>query len=302
MTETSDTSWNVDPTTNVDNAPVLPAALPPKEPAVDEATFAQVEELLDQTELAIELAQERDRVEQEVRKKAPALPCKLSVVMPVYNEQATVREIVHRVLDVDPSIELIMVDDGSSDGTRSVLLQLEAAHPNIRALFHDTNRGKGAALRTGFAQVTGDVVIVQDADLEYDPTDYAILVAPIVEGRADVVYGSRYLGRDRQDGSALHRLGNRLLTTFSNLCTGHRLTDMETCYKVFRREVLADIQIRQNRFGFEPEVTAKLARRGQRIHEVPIHYASRGYQEGKKIGWKDALSALYCIIRYRLAD
>ena len=222
----------------------------------------------------------------------------VSVVIPVYNERETIAEIVRRVQAVGLHHEIVIVDDYSLDGTREVLLEL-AKQADIRLLLHGYNRGKGAALRTAFAEAQGDVILIQDADLEYDPRDFPQLLAPIRSGEADVVYGSRFLENARQDPSRLHRWGNRLLTGLSNCMTGQRLTDMETCYKVFRRELLESIEIEQDRFGFEPEFTAKLARQGHRIFEVPIGYCSRGYEEGKKIGLRDACNALWCIAKYR---
>lgn len=226
---------------------------------------------------------------------------KLTVVVPVYNEQQTVAEILARVRAVPIPKEIIVVDDHSTDGTRAVLEQL-ADWPELRVIYKSQNEGKGAALRTGFAVASGDVVVVQDADLEYDPNDLPSLLEPILRGEADVVYGSRYLHDVPQDPSFLHRFGNRLLTWASNLFTGLRLTDMETCYKMIPRPLLQSIVIQQNRFGFEPEVTAKLARRGVRIKELPIRYEGRGYQEGKKIGWRDGCNAFYCVVRYRWWD
>ena len=225
----------------------------------------------------------------------------LSVVIPVYNEETTIREILARVRALPVPLEIIIVDDCSTDGTREVLRQL-AETPDVQVVYKTRNQGKGAALRTGFKQASGDIVVVQDADLEYDPRDILPLLKPILDGGADVVYGSRFLGRTQHDPSYLHRLGNRLLTQASNLLTGLRLTDMETCYKAFRRSVLGGLSICQNRFGFEPEVTAKLARRGHRVREVAISYHPRDWDEGKKIGVKDGLNALYCILRYGLAD
>jgi len=222
----------------------------------------------------------------------------VSIVIPVYNERETIAKTVRRVQAVGIHQEIILVDDYSTDGTREVLLEL-AKQPDIRLLMHGYNRGKGAALRTAFAEVQGDVVLIQDADLEYDPRDYPQLLAPLERGEAEVVYGSRFLENAEQDPSRLHRFGNRLLTALSNHMTGHRLTDMETCYKVFRREILDGLEIEQDRFGFEPEFTAKLARQGHRIVEVPIAYHSRGYDEGKKIGLRDAANALWCIAKYR---
>jgi len=227
-----------------------------------------------------------------------AVALAVSIVIPVYNERETIAETVRRVQAVGIHQEIVIVDDYSTDGTREVLLKL-AKQPDIRLLMHGYNRGKGAALRTAFAEVQGEVVLIQDADLEYDPRDYPRLLAPLEQGKAEVVYGSRFLENPRQDPSRLHRLGNRLLTALSNRMTGHRLTDMETCYKVFRREILDGLDIEQDRFGFEPEFTAKLAKRGHQIVEVPIAYHSRGYDEGKKIGVRDALNALWCIAKYR---
>lgn len=229
----------------------------------------------------------------------------LTVVMPVYNEQATLREIVHAVLAEPTNKELVLVDDGSVDGSRAMLAEL--AHlPGVKVLEHDQNRGKGAALRTGFAAAKGDVVIVQDADLEYDPADYPVLLAPVIRGDAEVVYGSRYLVDDEDPGRERdafgHYLGNRALTFASNLATGLNLTDMETCYKCFRREVLDGLVIRSRRFTVEPEFTAKIARRDVRIWEVPISYRGRKFTEGKKIGWRDGVAAIWAIVRYRFAD
>lgn len=232
---------------------------------------------------------------------------KLSVVIPVYNERATLLEIVARVLRVPVGLEqeIVLVDDFSTDGTREILAGLEA-EPCVTVLYHERNRGKGAALRTGFAAATGDLVLVQDADLEYDPRDYERLLAPLREGRADVVYGSRFTGGDpasrRPYASGIHRFGNRMLTWLSNRTTGQKLTDMETCYKAFRRSVLERIDLKQERFGIEPEVTAKVSRLGYTITEVPIRYDRRSYAAGKKIGWKDGVSAVWCILRYGWRD
>ncbi|MFY9340848.1 MAG: glycosyltransferase family 2 protein [Planctomycetota bacterium] len=234
----------------------------------------------------------------------PALPADflLSVVMPVYNEQATLRDIVAAVRAVPQKKELILVDDGSVDGSQRILAEL-AALPDVRVIVHEQNRGKGAALRTGFQQARGDVILVQDADLEYDPAEYPTLLAPILRGDADVVYGSRYLvdaaDPARARDSFHHYVGNRVLTFFSNLMTGLNLTDMETCYKCFRKEVLAGITIASRRFTVEPEFTAKIARLPVRIHEVPIRYRGRAFSAGKKIGWRDAVAALWAIVKYR---
>lgn len=229
---------------------------------------------------------------------------KLSIVIPVYNEVSLVAECVRRVLAVDIGMEkeLILVDDGSTDGTREQYERILQEHPaqNLRFLLHSHNRGKGAALRTGFAQATGQIVLVQDADLEYDPRDYPRLLAPILDGKADVVYGSRFVGGDAHRVLFFwHMVGNKLLTLLSNALTNLNLTDMETCYKVFRREVLDGIRLTSNGFEFEPEITAKVARLGCRIYEVGVSYSGRDYSEGKKINWKDGLKALQAIIRFR---
>lgn len=224
----------------------------------------------------------------------------LGVVMPVYNEQATVPVIVRKVLSRPEVGELILVDDGSADGTWSRLRELEATDERVRIFRCEANRGKGAALRLGFEHAESEILVVQDADLEYDPEDYAKLLAPITSGMAEVVYGSRYWGTgDRPRGRYWHTFGNQLLTRMSNLFTGLRLSDMETCYKMFHRSVLERIELRENRFGFEPEFTAKLARLKIPIVEVPVSYRGRGYGQGKKIGWRDGLSAIRCIIQYR---
>ena len=222
---------------------------------------------------------------------------KLSVVIPVYNEKETVREIIRRVRAVPIPKEIVLVDDCSKDGTRDVLRTLED-EPDLSIHYHEHNQGKGAALRTGFQHVTGDIVVIQDADLEYDPQEYLRLIRPIVDGRAEVVYGSRFIGDTHRVLFFWHYVGNRLLTMLSNMFTNLNLTDMETCYKVFRRDVLGKITIKSNRFGFEPEITAKLAKNRCRIYEMPISYSGRDYSEGKKISWKDGLSALWCIVRF----
>ncbi len=225
----------------------------------------------------------------------------LSVAMPVYNEKATIHEIIRRVQAVPIAKEIVVVDDCSTDGTRAMLQAMEG-EPGLRVLYHEQNAGKGAALQTAFRHVTGDVVIIQDADLEYDPSEYPRLIQPIVDGRADVVYGSRFTGDVVRVHLFWHRLANGLLTLLSNIFTNLNLTDMETGYKVFRRSVLDNMTLREKRFGVEPELTAKIARRKLRIYEMPISYAGRDYSEGKKIGFKDALKAFYCIFRYWLAD
>jgi glycosyltransferase involved in cell wall biosynthesis len=245
---------------------------------------------------------------------------KLSIVIPVFNERDTIFEILRRVLDASIRKEIIVIDDCSSDGTREILeglaeLETKGASQapagdggdpleltDIRFLFQGKNQGKGAALRRGFGVATGDIVLVQDADLEYDPRDYPKLLEPILDGRADVVYGSRFLGGPQRVHYFWHYVANKTLTLLSDMATNLKLTDMETCYKMFRREVLKDIQIKSDRFGFEPEITAKVAKGNWRVYEVPISYAGRTYEEGKKITWKDGVQALWCIIRYKLGD
>ena len=224
----------------------------------------------------------------------------LTVVIPAYNEIATIEEIVGRVSAVDLVHEIIVVDDGSTDGTREKLVELDSP-PKIRTIFHEQNRGKGAALSTGFRAATGDIIIIQDADLEYDPAQYPRLITPIAEGRADVVYGSRFaIGETRRVLLFWHSIGNRFLTLLSNMMTDLNLTDMETCYKAFRRDVIEDITIEEPRFGVEPELTAKFAKKRLRIYEVGISYDGRTYDEGKKIGWRDGVSAIRCILKYNL--
>lgn len=222
----------------------------------------------------------------------------LSVVIPVYNEKQWIRELVRRVEAVPIPKEIILVDDLSTDGTREILKEFEKKGHTV--IYQPANRGKGAALRAGFAKATGNVVLVQDADLEYDPSEYPKLIQPIIESRADVVYGSRFIGESHRVLYFWHYVANKALTMLSNMFTNLNLTDMETCYKVFRREVLKDITLKSERFGFEPEITAKIAkhRPAWRIYEIPISYSGRTYEEGKKIGLKDAFQAFFCIIRY----
>ena len=226
-------------------------------------------------------------------------------MIPVYNEAATISAIVDLVWAVDVGMdkEILLVDDCSRDGTRDVLQKMASAQADLKVLFHEVNQGKGAALRTGFAAATGDIVLIQDADLEYDPREYPRLLQPILGGHADVVFGSRFLGGGpHRVVYYWHYLGNKLLTTLSNMTTNLNLTDMEVCYKVFKREVIQSIPLKENRFGFEVEITAKVARRKLKIYEVPISYYGRDYSEGKKIGWKDGFSALRCIVKYMFAD
>ncbi len=223
----------------------------------------------------------------------------LSIVIPVYNEKEWVEELVSRVLEQPYRMELILVDDGSTDGTRDILPTLADKHDNVRVELKPTNEGKGAALRTGFALAEGDVIIIQDADLEYDPRDYSKLLEPLLDGRADVVYGSRFLGGPHRVLNFHHYIANQGLTFLSNLLTNLNLTDMETCYKVFRREVIDGMKLTSDRFGFEPEFTARVAQRGLRIYEVPISYSGRDYDEGKKITWRDGVAAMTVIIKSR---
>ncbi len=226
----------------------------------------------------------------------------LSIIVPIYNEANTWRELLHRVESAQLPLkkEIILVDDCSTDGTTDQLRLLKSQRSDVTVLFHPVNRGKGAALRTGFANVHGELAIVQDADLEYDPNDYVKLLRPVLEGKADVVYGSRFGGETHRVLYFWHSVGNKFLTLLSNMLTDLNLTDMETCYKLFRTEVLRRVRIEQDRFGFEPEITAKVAKLGVRIYETPISYAGRTYAEGKKIGWKDGVKAIWCILKYGL--
>jgi glycosyltransferase involved in cell wall biosynthesis len=244
----------------------------------------------------------------------------VSIVIPAFNEKNTIEEILRRVLETSIRKQVVVVDDCSTDGTRQILQamkerQAEGAGSaaasdggdsiplaHLQFFFQERNQGKGAAVRLGFAQATGDIVLVQDADLEYDPRDYEKLLEPILDGRADVVYGSRFLGGPQRVNYFWHYVANKFLTLLSDIMTNLKITDMETCYKVFRREVLAKIQIKSDRFGFEPEITAKIAKGKWRVYEVPITYAGRTYEEGKKITWKDGVQALWCILRFRLMD
>jgi len=226
--------------------------------------------------------------------------------MPVYNEEATLEEIVRRVMEADAGLakELIIVDDGSTDGTREVLegLKKRYSEEDIKIFYQDPNQGKGAAVRRAFAQATGDILIIQDADLEYDPADYSKLLQPILEGKADVVYGSRFLGGPHRVLLFWHYVGNKFLTTLTNTLYNINLSDMETCYKALKKEVIRSFTLKQNRFGIEPELTAKVAKRGFRLYEVPISYSGRGYEEGKKITWRDGFRALWVLFKYRFRD
>jgi len=223
----------------------------------------------------------------------------LSIIIPVYNEKKTIQDIIDRVQSVELGLEkeIIIVDDGSEDGTREVLKTIDL--PNIKIHLHDKNQGKGAALQTGFAQAKGDIVLIQDADLEYDPREYPKLLEPILDGRADVVYGSRFLGGPHRVLFFWHYVGNKFLTTFCNMVSNLNLTDMETCYKVFRKDIIDRITLKSKRFGIEPEITVKISKLKCRIYEVPISYSGRDYSEGKKIGWKDGIAALFHILRFK---
>jgi glycosyltransferase involved in cell wall biosynthesis len=223
----------------------------------------------------------------------------LSIIIPVFNEKNTIQNILERVQDVEVGLEkeIIIVDDGSKDGTREVLKTFD--FPNVKIHSHEKNRGKGAALQTGFVQASGDIVLIQDADLEYDPREYPKLLEPILDGRADVVYGSRFLGGPHRVLFFWHYVGNKFLTTFCNMVSNLNLTDMETCYKVFRKEVIDRLTLKSDRFGIEPEMTIKIAKLKCRIYEVPISYSGRDYSEGKKIGWKDGVAAIFHILRFK---
>jgi glycosyltransferase involved in cell wall biosynthesis len=230
----------------------------------------------------------------------------LSVVIPVYNEIKYLERVITRVenakIPEGVDRQIVCVDDCSTDGTRELLGELASKRPHLRVLYHDVNQGKGAAIRTGLTQATGDILLIQDADMEYDPSEYPRLLTPILDGRADVVFGSRFIGETHRVLYYWHYLGNQLLTTLSNMCSNLNLTDMECCYKVFRREVIQQLSLEENRFGIEPELTAKVARLGVRLYEVPVSYSGRTYAEGKKINWKDGFSALRCILRYNLTS
>lgn len=265
-------------------------------------TDARFRTILDRLESVCELVQSEVLESNSVRKSDPAQRSqKVSVVIPVYNEEKTIGLVISRVAALPLDSEIIIVDDCSTDRTREILATLESVE-GIKIVLKDENEGKGAALRDGFQVATGDFVVVQDADLEYHPRDIPRLLGPLANNECDIVYGSRFIGVEQQDESAIHRLGNWVLTTASNLFTGVSLTDMETCYKAFRRQTLEGIHIKQNRFGVEPELTAKWARRGYRFQEVPISYNARGYADGKKIGIRDLFKAVYCICRYGMTD
>ena len=272
----------------------VPVAPPQREPAANPG------KLTDTSSRALaQLAQVSDALEAERERDFQPRPFpSLTVVIPVFNEERTILQIVAMVRELDIDKQIVVVDDGSTDGTRELLASLPAS-ADLEIFFHESNQGKGAALQTGFRLAEGEIVIVQDADLEYDPADILKVIEPIRRGEAMVAYGSRYLESHHQNSSWLHRFGNWLLTKLSNTANGQHLTDMETCYKAFRREVLNTLSIEQPRFGFEPEITAKIARRGYHIREIPVQYHARDWREGKKIGLRDLFAALYCIVRYR---
>ena len=227
---------------------------------------------------------------------SPISKPKLSIILPVFNEEKTLAEIIHRIMKQPWEKEIIAVDDGSTDGSLRILKDLAQSHEEIHVYNLSTNKGKGAALRTGFEKASGDIIVIQDADLEYDPTDYKTLLIPLLDGRADVVYGSRFLGGPHRVLNHHHYIANKFLTHLSNLCTNLNLSDMETCYKAFRIEVLSLLDLHENRFGFEPEFTAQIAYHNLAVYEVPISYSGRTYEEGKKIGWKDGIQALKVIL------
>lgn len=227
---------------------------------------------------------------------------KLSIIIPVFDEKGTIQEVIDRVrgIDVGMEREIVIVDDGSRDGTQEILKTLD--HPDVRTFFHEKNQGKGAALRTGVSHARGDIVLIQDADLEYDPADYPTLLKPLLDGRADAVYGSRFLGGPHRVLFFWHYVGNKFLTTLSNMMSNLNLSDMETCYKVIKKDCLDRIDLKSKRFGIEPEITIKLAKLKAKIFEVPISYSGRDYSEGKKIGWKDGIAAIFHIIRFKFFD
>ncbi len=287
---------------NIDTPSVVPSVSNPPitTPAPEETTSQRVEADLDTLDALFKevsyVPGDNATALKEVFAKEPMV----TVVIPVYNEENTILEVLSRVQQLTMRKEVIVVDDCSTDGTRD-LLETVRDMPGLRVILKSKNEGKGAALRDGFAVAEGDIIVIQDADLEYDPAEIPAVIRPLLDGDAAAAFGSRFL-RGSQDRSFTHRLLNRVLTFASNTFTGLHLTDMETCYKAFRRNVLRDLPLKQNRFGFEPEVTAKLARRRYRVVESPIGYNARGYDEGKKIGVRDLFNALYCIVRYGLAD
>ncbi|MDA8563286.1 glycosyltransferase family 2 protein [Mariniblastus sp.] len=291
-------------TTTGDMPVQIPFVGPPSTRSAESRSTSETEEILARLDSC------GDLVHSELEAYRNSLPsdavessrdCLLSIVIPVYNEENTIARVISRVTSLPLNTQLVIVDDCSTDGTRDLLKKLDGLS-SVKLILKEQNAGKGAALRTGFEHATGDFVVVQDADLEYDPSDIPRLIQPLIKGDADIVYGSRFIGEDQQDESWIHRAGNAVLTGASNLFSGLSLTDMETCYKAFNREVLEGLQLAQDRFGIEPELTAKLARRGYRFVEVPISYNSRGYSEGKKIGIRDLFNAIYCIGRYGITD
>ncbi|MEM9186939.1 MAG: glycosyltransferase family 2 protein [Planctomycetota bacterium] len=287
---------------DVDELPTATRPATPQTPHRDaeaDKLYNRALATLDAAEAAVETEIAREQSDQPAGGKEVGLA--VSVLIPVYNERGTIREIVERVQAAGLHAEIVIVDDCSTDGTRDILIELEKQQ-DVRVVLQGYNRGKGAALRAAMQHARGDVLLIQDADLEYDPADYERLLDPLRRREADVVFGSRFLENAQQDPSWWHRFGNGVLTFASNLTTGQRLTDMETCYKVFRRDAVRGMVLREDRFGFEPEITAKLARRKCRIVERPVRYQGRGYEEGKKIGVRDGLRALWCILRYAWVD
>jgi len=292
--------------THTSNATVVPVAAKTTESqsTKQQSQFAGTNEILERLDQIEKLtSEELEKYKNSSIDDLQSLPedFKLSVIIPVYNEEETIVKVISRVAALSINKEIVVIDDCSTDRTGEILDELTDVE-NLIVIRKQKNEGKGAALRTGFQNCTGDAVIVQDADLEYDPSDIPQVILPIAHDKVDVVYGSRFIGHEQQDESWIHRFGNAMLTKSLNVMIGLNLTDMETCYKAFRGDIIRSIPIRQNRFGIEPEITAKLARRGYRFQEIPISYSARGYDEGKKIGIKDLFNALWCIARYGYSD
>jgi glycosyltransferase involved in cell wall biosynthesis len=294
-------SADINPFDGTIDTPVVMPSAPAAPPSEDRSVVSHIQQRLAELE---QLARELDQIDRyDAGQSGLTIPpgFLLSIVIPVYNERTTIEKVIARLVCLPIRTEIIVVDDGSTDGSSETLMFLGEL-PNVRVVLKPRNEGKGAAVRAGICRATGDVVVIQDADMEYDPRDIPRLLQPLLQGDADVVYGSRYLNKLGRGSSPFHRLGNRLLTTMSNLMTGLNLSDMETGYKLFRRSVLEKIPLRQDRFGIEPELTAKIARRRLRLIEIPVRYNPRSWQEGKKIGVRDAFAAIYCVLRYAWSD